>query len=65
MDNDENEIIRNSFWSNFFNSSAKMTDIKDYISSVPIFKDLSPNEDLTTHKNYSQQELSCRGVYIF
>jgi CRP-like cAMP-binding protein len=44
MDKDENEIIRSSFWSNFFSSSAKKVDLKDHIFTVPIFKDLRSNE---------------------
>ena len=44
MDKDENEIIRSSFWSNLFISSAKKADLEDHISFVPIFKDLSSKE---------------------
>jgi CRP-like cAMP-binding protein len=44
MDKDENEIIRSSFWSNFFSSAAKKAGLEDHILSVPIFKDLSAKE---------------------
>jgi CRP/FNR family cyclic AMP-dependent transcriptional regulator len=46
MDKDENEIIHSGFWTNFFSSSAKEAGLEDHILSVPIFKDLSPNEIL-------------------
>jgi CRP-like cAMP-binding protein len=44
MDNDEGEIIRSGFWSNFFTPSAKKADLVDHIATVPIFRDLSAAE---------------------
>ncbi len=64
MDTKNNEIIRSSFWSNFFNTPGEKAGLQDSLRSIPIFKDLNSREisyiiDLIHNRNY------LAGEYIF
>ncbi len=44
MNQNSNEVIHSSFWSNFFNSPTEKIDLQKSLQSIPMFKDLGKKD---------------------
>ncbi len=64
MNEQNNNIIRSSFWSNLFGTSSGAMDLRNTLLAIPIFKGLSGREiSLITNIMHERNYLS--GEYIF
>jgi CRP/FNR family cyclic AMP-dependent transcriptional regulator len=61
---DNNKIIRSSFWSNIFNTSEEKVSLAKSLHSVPVFRELSKKE-ISSLVNIIHNRNYLAGEYIF
>jgi len=64
MENEKNETVHSSFWSNIFNYSTEKTDLQISLQSIPLFKSLG-KKDLALILNILHNRSYLPGEYIF
>lgn len=63
-ENENNNVVHSSFWSNIFKSPTEKTDLEKSLQSLPLFKSLSI-KDLNLLMRISHNRSYVAGEYIF
>jgi len=64
MEENNNKIVRSSFWGNIFNTPAEKTSLTKSLQSVPVFRELS-KRDISPLLNIIHNRNYLSGEYIF